>query len=62
MGKPLQMKKLRPSNPFDKKQKTMGLNSNVLEEQQLSDVDEEEEKRIAIAFTEVKQGSVYRDR
>ena len=56
------MKKLRPSNPFDKKQKTMGLNSNVLEEQQLSDVDEEEEKRIAIAFTEVKQGSVYRDR
>ena len=25
-------------------------------------VDEEEEKRIASAFTEVKQGSVYRDR
>ena len=60
MGKPLQMKKLRPSNPFDKKQRTMGLN-NMLDEQ-LSDVDEEEEKRIAIAFTEVKQGSVYRDR
>ena len=38
----------------------MGLN-NMLDEQ-LSDVDEEEEKRIAIAFTEVKQGSVYRDR
>lgn len=67
MAQPLQMKKAavvgRQSNPFHK-QRTVapgsGLN-NMLDEQ-LSEVDEEEEKRIAIAFTEVKQGSVYRER
>ena len=59
MAQPLQMKKAavvgRQSNPFHK-QRTVapgsGLN-NMLDEQ-LSEVDEEEEKRIAIAFTEVK--------
>ena len=38
----------------------VGLNNMI--DEQLSEVDEEEEKRIAIAFTEVKQGSVYRER
>ena len=31
------------------------------EGQDLSDVDEEEEKRMAMAFTEVKQEGLYRD-
>jgi len=55
MGQPLKMKKV--SNNLLKKHM-----SNIITDEVLSEVDEEEEKKIANAFTEVKQGSVYRER
>ena len=48
MGKPLQMKKKKITNGGD-----------ALAEE-LSEVDEEEEKRMALAFTELKRDGVYR--
>lgn len=56
MAQPLQLKKQKPSNLLKKQM------NNMITDEVLSEVDEEEEKKIANAFTEVKQGTVYRER